>query len=153
MSLRNILSTAVLGMALLAGACGGNADASRSEAGATTAAPTREAGAPEAAVTPTGTVIEVAMITDGEGNYFEPADFEVRQGDLVRFVLISGVHNVSFPAAENAGKSGLPAPSDYLQLPGQAFELLVTLEPGKYFYQCDPHAALGMVGNMEVVAD
>jgi plastocyanin len=140
-------------MALLAGACGGNADASRSEVGATTAAPTREAGAPEAAVTPTGTVIEVAMITDGEGNYFEPADFEVRQGDLVRFVLVSGVHNVSFPAAENAGKSGLPAPSDYLQLPGQAFELLVTLEPGKYFYQCDPHAALGMVGNMEVVAD
>jgi plastocyanin len=109
--------------------------------------------ASESAVTPTGKVIEVAMITDGEGNYFEPADFEVRRGDLVKFVLVSGVHNVSFPADKNKGKTDLPKESDYLQLPGQSFDLLVTMEPGTYFYQCDPHAALGMVGNIEVLEE
>jgi plastocyanin len=26
----------------------------------------------------------------------------------------------------------------------------VTWAPGSYYYQCDPHAALGMVGRVEV---
>ena len=40
--------------------------------------------------------------------------------------------------------------SEFLQLPGQTYELLVALAPGKYFFQCDPHALLGMVGRLEV---
>jgi plastocyanin len=26
----------------------------------------------------------------------------------------------------------------------------VTMAPGKYYFQCDPHAALGMKGHVEV---
>lgn len=155
MSLRNILAVAALGAGLFTVACGG-ADSGRAagvNGEGASAAKVLTTEAPASKVVPTGKVIEVKMITDGEGNYFEPADFEVRQGDLVRFVLVSGVHNVSFPASENKGLSGLPAPSDYLQLPGQTFDLLVTMKPGKYFYQCDPHAALGMVGHIEVEDD
>lgn len=153
MSLKKFFMLAVLGAGLTAGACGGAADSKQAPGAAeesSVASTSGAAEAPAAAVTKTGNVIEVKMITDGEGNYFEPANFTAKRGDLIKFVLVSGVHNVSFPAAENQGKSRLPAPSEYLQLPGQAFELLVDLDAGKYFYQCDPHAALGMVGEIVV---
>jgi plastocyanin len=37
-----------------------------------------------------------------------------------------------------------------LQLPGQTLDVPVTMKPGHYFFQCDPHALLGMVGHLEV---
>jgi plastocyanin len=97
-----------------------------------------------------GKTIEVKLITDDAGSRFEPSRIEAHQGDLVRFVLQVGVHNVHFLPDSNAGKSGLPPASDMLQLPGQTYELPITLAPGHYYFQCDPHAALGMVGHLEV---
>ena len=41
-------------------------------------------------------------------------------------------------------------PSLLLQLPGQTADLKVALTPGKYYFQCDPNAALGMKGKLEV---
>jgi plastocyanin len=101
----------------------------------------------------TGRNIVVELYTDEKGNYFKPAKFEVHRGDKITFTLVSGVHNVHFLADSNAGKQGLPAPSEFLQLPGQTYELIVSLAPGKYFFQCDPHALLGMVGRIEVEDD
>jgi len=101
-------------------------------------------------VAATGRVIEVKMITDDQGNYFEPAEIDAEAGDVIRFTLTSGVHNVSFPADQNVGASGLPEASEYLQLPGQTYDLTVELAPGSYTFQCDPHAALGMVGKLNV---
>lgn len=98
----------------------------------------------------TGRVIEVKMITDDKGNYFEPAEIDAAAGDVIRFTLVSGVHNVSFPADRNASASGLPPASEYLQLPGQTYDLTVNLPPGNYTFQCDPHAALGMTGVLNV---
>ena len=40
--------------------------------------------------------------------------------------------------------------SPYLQLPGQTVDVRVTFGPGRYYFQCDPHALLGMVGELEV---
>jgi plastocyanin len=40
--------------------------------------------------------------------------------------------------------------SEFLQLPGQTYEYVVSLAPGKYYFQCDPHALLGMIGHLEV---
>jgi plastocyanin len=97
-----------------------------------------------------GKIIEVKLITDDAGSRFEPSKIEVHKGDLLRFVLQVGVHNVHFLPDSNAGKSGLPAPSEMLQLPGQTYDLPITLAPGHYYFQCDPHAALGMVGHLEV---
>jgi plastocyanin len=51
-------------------------------------------------------VIEVELVTDEKGNYFEPAEITARTGDVLRLRLVSGVHNLSFPAARN------PAPPD-----------------------------------------
>ena len=99
-------------------------------------------------------VIEVEALTDENGNnVFRPAKIEAHRGDVVRFTLKSGVHNVHFLPDSNPGKSGLPAASDMLQLPGQTYDLKVTFEPGHYYFQCDPHALLGMKGHLEVEGD
>ena len=96
-------------------------------------------------------VVVVKMISDGASNRFEPANVEVHRGDVIRYTLESGVHNVHFVADSTPGAQGLPAAaSDFLQLPGQTYDVKVTWKEGKYYYQCDPHAALGMVGRVEV---
>ena len=98
-----------------------------------------------------GKIIEVHLLTDDQGNNkFEPKEIEAHQGDVIRFTLKTGVHNVDFLPDSNTIKTGLPAASTLLQLPGQTADLKVTLAPGKYYFQCDPHAALGMKGRLEV---
>jgi plastocyanin len=131
-------------------ACGGADEAPVVETAAAdvpaapVAAPTNEA-APMAG----GEVIEVKMFMEG-GARFEPAQITAKPGDVIRFVNQDNVHNVSFPAAKNPGISGLPAASPYLTTPGQTYDLEVGLAPGTYEFQCDPHAAMGMTGELTV---
>jgi plastocyanin len=137
--------SALVAVAGIIAACSGDTGGS---AGATSGAAPAADAAPS--VTPTGKVITVEMITDATGNYFKPKEIEAHRGDIVRFVLKSGVHNVNFLPDSNPGKTGLPKASDFLQLPGQEFDVLVSFAPGHYYFQCDPHALLGMVGKLEV---
>ena len=98
-----------------------------------------------------GKVIEVQMLTDEQGNNkFEPAHFDAAKGDVIRYTLKTGVHNAHFLPDSNPGKSGLPAAGPLLQLPGQTYDVKVSWEPGTYYYQCDPHALLGMKGHVTV---
>ena len=145
---RILYRTAALSALLIAAACSGEKKESE-EHQAEKSAPT-VSGAGASDVKPTGRNIVVELYTDEKGNYFKPAKFEVHRGDKITFTLMSGVHNVHFLPDSNAGKQGLPAPSEFLQLPGQTYELIVSLASGKYFFQCDPHALLGMVGHLEV---
>ena len=131
-------------MILVAVACGGGEKETPAPASSTPAAATTSA------VDPTGKVIVVEMYTDEKGNYFKPANFEAHRGDVLRFTLVTGVHNVHFVPDSNPGKTGLPPMSDFLQIPGQTFDLTVAMAPGHYVFQCDPHAALGMIGRLEV---
>ena len=130
-------------------ACSGDQSrtADTAAAAATAAAPVLGA---TAAPAPGGKVIVVQLITDGTGNRFEPSKVEAHQGDVVRFTLQVGVHNVHFLPDSNPGKMGLPPASEMLQLPGQTYDLPVSFAPGEYFFQCDPHVALGMKGHLEV---
>ena len=98
----------------------------------------------------TGDTVKVEIYSDAVGNYFKPNDIHAKQGDVVRFTLKSGVHNVHFLPDSNTVKTGLPPASDLLQLPDQTYDLIVSLAEGKYYFQCDPHAALGMKGHLEV---
>lgn len=140
----------------LTGACRGSDTAAVDDASPGGAPAGQAAGASSAWATDLqpdagGQVHTVQMITDGAGNRFEPADLTVKRGDVIRYTLQTGVHNVHFVADSNPTRNGIPAtPSDYLQLPGQAIDAKVTAAPGSYFYQCDPHAALGMVGRVTV---
>jgi plastocyanin len=141
MKLSNLAAFAALITTLAVAACGGtDADARPASGGAAEAAPSVE---------PTGVVYEVGMVS-GRGELFEPADLTVQRGDVVRFKLVSGVHNASFPANENPSGITLPKATPYLQVPGQTHDLLIDLPPGEYYYHCDPHAALGMVGTLTV---
>lgn len=100
---------------------------------------------------PGGKVVTVELYSDAVGNYFKPAEVHAKRGDVIRYTLKVGVHNVHFLADSNAGRSGYPqAPSDLIQLPGQTVDLAVKLAPGTYYFQCDPHAALGMKGHLIV---
>ena len=103
---------------------------------------------------PGGKIITVEMITDEKGNnIFRPSEFEAHKGDVIRYTLVVGVHNVNFPADSNPGISGLPGPAPMLQVPGQTFDVLVTWDEGRYTFQCDPHALLGMIGHVKVEDD
>jgi plastocyanin len=99
-----------------------------------------------------GKVVVVEASTNPDGtNAFTPAEVSVKRGDVIRFTLKVGVHNVNFLPDSNAGKTGLPsAPSDLLQLPGQTYDVKVSFAPGTYYFQCDPHALLGMKGHVTV---
>ena len=153
MTVKHILS----GTALVAGivACGGSAANKADSSAAPSAAPSTAAATTGPQTPDPGhKVIVVEAMTDEQGNnVFKPAKFEAHRGDVIRFTLKAGVHNVHFLADSNPGKSGLPAASDMLQIPGQTYDLKVTLEPGKYYFQCDPHALLGMTGRLEVEGD
>jgi plastocyanin len=98
----------------------------------------------------TGQVIAIRMVTDERGNYFEPAELTVKRGAVLRFTLASGVHSVSFQRGRTVGAVSTPAPSRLLQLPGETRDVTVDVEPGEYFFRCDPHMALGMVGRLRV---
>jgi plastocyanin len=127
-------------------ACGGESARPPADSAA---APAPTAETPTA--TATGDTIVVKLVTDEAGNNrFVPADIEAEPGDLIRFTLETGVHNVHFLPDSNTIKTGLPPASELLQLPGQTYDLVVTLEPGRYYFQCDPHALLGMMGHLKV---
>lgn len=139
---RRLLATVIVSLLAVA-ACGGKDKAAgdRSEE-----QPEAKSGAPAAS----GRVIAINVTTDEKGNYFAPSEIAAKRGDILRFTLVTGVHNVNFLPDSNVGKSGLPPASDLLQLPGQTLDVPVTFAGGTYYFQCDPHAALGMTGHVKV---
>ena len=116
------------------------------------------AAAPSATATPGvetpnegGKVIVVKLTTEADGtNRFDPSELEANRGDVIRFTLGMGVHNVNFLPDSNAIKTGLPPASPMLQLPGQTYDVKVSMPEGRYYFQCDPHALLGMRGHVKV---
>jgi plastocyanin len=135
----------------VAAACGEKEEHESAKEHPMAAAPTTTT--PGAPLTPAegGKVIVIEMTTDPQGNNkFSPNDFEAHQGDVLRFTLGSGVHNVHFLADSNRTLSNAPAASPLLQLPGQTYDIAVDFPEGRYYFQCDPHALLGMVGHVKV---
>ncbi|MEO8563408.1 MAG: plastocyanin/azurin family copper-binding protein [bacterium] len=137
----------LVGAATFAVACGKE---TKQEGTSSTSETAKREEAKPTATAGTGKIILVEAYSDANGNYFKPNKIEAHKGDVVRFVLKSGVHNVHFLADSNPGKTGLPPASDMLQLPDQAYDVNVTFAEGHYYFQCDPHALLGMIGHLEV---
>lgn len=168
------------GIALLAsvtvlGACGGEkkpatdtAAANAAAASATTpAATTPVAAAPTggavAAAPATGATHEVKMIGDATGYKFEPANITVKQGDAIKFIMVSGgPHNVAFlNVTDAAAKAQLDAnmsgakmgelSSPMLMQPNEGYVVSFAKVPaGKYDFTCTPHAAMNMKGAVTV---
>lgn len=138
--MRSARYTLLILLTLVAAACSGGG-----ESGSSTPPPAAKTDVP-----PTGNIITVLLITDEKGNYYSPATIEASRGDVIRFTLKTGVHNVNFLPDSNSIREGLPPVSDFLQIPGQEYDLPVTMRPGSYYFQCDPHVALGMKGQLIV---
>jgi plastocyanin len=153
----------LLAMLVSAAACGGGGDAADTGQANDGAATTSEAPPPPAptdAAAPApaepaagGTVHEVRMVTtqNGASGTFEPANLTVKKGDVIRFTNDGGTaHNANFNTQQNQGKAGLPPATPFLTTTGQSADVTITMDPGTYNYQCDPHVMMGMVGQVTV---
>jgi len=112
----------------------------------------------------TGKTHEVKMLGDAKGYRFEPANFTVKQGDGVKFVVVSGgPHNVAFDPATipsdvkgqldaNMGTDKMGELSSNMKMnPGESVTVSFgNIKPGQYPYHCVPHLALNMKGVITV---
>lgn len=158
----------VTGAAVLLAACGGG-----DQAAETTDAPAADMPAAEAPATTetagaaqaiTGTIHDVKMIINADQAYvYDPAEITVKQGDGIKFSMVSGgPHNVAFDATLLPAdvKAQLMA-----NMPNQAAELMgpmmltegeeytisfAGVAPGTYEFFCTPHLAMGMRGKVTV---
>ncbi|MEP7344930.1 MAG: plastocyanin/azurin family copper-binding protein [Gemmatimonadaceae bacterium] len=151
MRVRASLLSFVLTTATLASfACGGGEKSAADSAAASPATPAPPVVAGQLTPKAGHKVITVEMITDDQGNNrFVPSDITADDGDVLRFTLVVGVHNVHFVADSNKSIT-TPPPSELLQIPGQTHDMAVDWPDGRYYFQCDPHALLGMVGHLTV---
>ena len=102
-----------------------------------------------------GVTVTVRMVDDGGRFRFEPADIEVRRGDLIRFVNEGSMpHNVEFVknTAPNGADLGEAWIGGFLMSRTDVYEVQVDdrFVDGRFDYICSPHAALGMKGSITV---
>ena len=112
----------------------------------------------------TGKTHEVKMVGDAKGYRFDPANFTVKQGDGVKFVVVGGgPHNVAFDPATipsdlkaqldaNMGTDKMGELSSNMKMnPGESITVSFgNIKPGQYPYHCVPHLALNMKGVITV---
>jgi plastocyanin len=112
----------------------------------------------------TGTTHEVKMVGNAKGYRFEPANITVKQGDGVKWIVVSGgPHNVAFDPATippdvrpqldaNMGTDRMGELSANMKInPGESITISFgNIKPGQYPYHCTPHLALGMKGMITV---
>jgi plastocyanin len=112
----------------------------------------------------TGTTKTVNMVGDAKGYRFEPANFTIKQGDGVKFVVVSGgPHNVAFDPATipsdvkgqldaNMGVDKMGELSSNMKMnAGESVTVSFgNIKPGQYPYHCVPHLALNMKGVITV---
>ena len=122
-------------------------------------------GASAVAMAPiTGTTKTVNMVGDAKGYRFEPANIAVKQGDGIKFVVLSGgPHNVAFDPATipadvkpqldaNMGTDKMGELSSNMKTNnGDSVTIsFAKIKPGQYPYHCVPHLALNMKGVITV---
>jgi len=112
----------------------------------------------------TGTTKTVNMVGDAKGYRFEPANITVKQGDGIKFVVVSGgPHNVAFDPATippdvkpqldaNMGTDKMGELSSNMKTNnGESVTVSFgKIKPGQYPYHCVPHLALNMKGVITV---
>jgi len=112
----------------------------------------------------TGTTKTVNMVGDAKGYRFEPANITVKQGDGIKFVVVSGgPHNVAFDPATippdvkpqldaNMGTDKMGELSSNMKTNnGESVTVSFgKIKPGQYPFHCVPHLALNMKGVITV---
>jgi plastocyanin len=155
---------------LVLGACAGGDTAN--DTASDTAAGTPATGTPSA-TTPaggsgtgaavTGKMHEVRMLLDGQTYKFDPANLTIKQGDGVKWIMVSGgPHNVAFDPAKvpddaeaalaaNMPNQQMPLSGPYLTQPNETYTIsFAGVKPGTYDYVCTPHIMMGMTAKLTV---
>lgn len=138
-------------------------DSAATAAPAAGAATTTPAAGAAAAAPATGKTVEVKMIGDATGYKFDPANITVKQGDAIKFTMVSGgPHNVAFQnVTDAAAKAQLDAnmpgqklgelSGPFVMQPNETYVISFAKVPaGKYDFICTPHLAMGMKGVVTV---
>jgi plastocyanin len=148
-------------------ACGGGGETNDAAATTTDSAAatanTGAAGGSASAASITGTTHVVRMLGDAQGYRFDPANITVKQGDGIRFEMVSGgPHNVAFNPAEIPAdvkpqlSANMPNQMTELSSPmfmnaGESYTIsFANIKPGSYNYHCTPHLAMNMRGVITV---
>jgi plastocyanin len=147
-------------------ACGGgetNDGAATTTDSAAATANTGAATGGSASAAITGTTHVVRMLGDAQGYRFDPANITVKQGDGIRFEMVSGgPHNVAFNPAEIPAdvkpqlSANMPNQMTELSSPmfmnaGESYTMsFANIKPGSYNYHCTPHLAMNMRGVVTV---
>ena len=161
-----LLASAVILTACAGGGENNNAGAtSGATGGAVTATPPggQPAGGAGGAQAATGQTHTVRMVGDAQGYRFEPANITVKQGDAVKWVMVSGgPHNVAFDAngipsgaqaqlTANMPNQQGPLSSPMMMNPNEEYTVsFAGVPPGAYNYVCTPHLAMNMKGVVTV---
>jgi plastocyanin len=95
-------------------------------------------------------IVTILMIRDSAGMRFSPSRIVAHRGDTLHFVNGAGRHNVDFVADSNPRNVALPAATPPLEKAGATVDIPVDLPSGRYYFQCDAHAEMGMVGHLIV---
>jgi len=152
---------------LVLAACAGGDTANNTTTDTSGAAPTTTppaGGGQTTAGTPvTGTMHEVRMVLDGQTYKFDPANLTIKQGDGVKWIMVSGgPHNVAFDPAKvpddveavlsaNMQNQMMPLSSPYMTQPDENYTIsFAGVKPGTYDYVCTPHVMMGMTGKITV---
>ena len=152
---------------LILGACAGGDNAgSTTDTAAPAATTTPPPGGGAQATTGaaiTGTTHEVRMLLDGQTYKFDPANLTIKQGDGVRWIMVSGgPHNVAFDPAKvpddvesvlsaNMPNQMMPLSSPYMTQPNETYTIsFAGVKAGTYDYVCTPHVMMGMTGKITV---
>jgi plastocyanin len=112
----------------------------------------------------TGATKTVNMVGDAKGYRFEPAEVTIKQGDGIKFVIVTGgPHNVAFDPATvpadvkaqldaNMGTDKMGELSSNMKMnPGESVTVSFgNIKPGQYPFHCVPHLALNMKGVITV---
>jgi plastocyanin len=130
--------------------------------GTTTTTPTTGGAVAMAPIT--GATKTVNMVGDAKGYRFEPAQITIKQGDGIKFVVVTGgPHNVAFDPATvpadvkaqldaNMGTDKMGELSSNMKMnPGEFVTVSFgNIKPGQYPFHCVPHLALNMKGVITV---
>ena len=156
---------ALVASATILSACGGS-DAGSGDTSTPAPGTPPTGGAPPAAVAPapiTGTTHTVNMVGDDKGYRFEPATINIKAGDGIKFVSVSGPpHNVGFNPAgipddvepqldANMLEKMLPLEGKMLNIIGESVTISFgNIKPGSYRVHCTPHTPMNMYGTIVV---
>lgn len=154
------------GIALFAGvialgACGGGGEQAVDTTTVATPEPAPASGMAAGTMAPiTGTTHEVQMVGDEKGYRYDPATITAKVGDGIKFIMVSGgPHNVAFDPAtipedmKAQLAANMPNATDFASPmflnANETWTLsLGGLKPGNYPFNCTPHIAMGMKGEI-----